>query len=247
MRLAILSDVHANPVALDAVLADVETHGGADRHWVLGDLVSPGHDPGSVLRRLTALPQVDFVRGNTDRYTLGHVFPHLGVAQAQADPSLIPRLVAAARVGAWAHGYLTGTGWIDWLAALPLEIRLTLPDGTRLLGVHAAPGQDDGPGIGPTIADEELATLLDGCGADLVWVGHTHRLLDRLVRLPGGDVHVVNVGAVSGLLDEADATYALLDADTDGYRIHLHRVDYDRQAFEQAQERHYLPQPGPIR
>jgi hypothetical protein len=99
-----------------------------------------------VLRRLTTLPNLEVSRGNTDRYTLGDPFPHLTIAQAQADPTLVPRLVAAARVGAWAHGYLTGSGWIEWLAGLPLELRATLPDGTRLLGVHAAPGQDDGPG-----------------------------------------------------------------------------------------------------
>src|SRR5213076_210107 len=77
VRLAILSDVHANPIALDAILADVARRGGADRYWVLGDLVSPGHDPGGVLRRLTALPNVEITYGNTDRYTLGDAFPHL--------------------------------------------------------------------------------------------------------------------------------------------------------------------------
>lgn len=44
---------------------------------------------------------------------------------------------------------LAATGWFDWLAALPLEPRLTLPDGTRLLGVHAAPWPDDIPSLPP--------------------------------------------------------------------------------------------------
>jgi hypothetical protein len=69
-----------------------------------------------VLRRLTSRPNVEVSRGNTDRYTLGDAFPHLTVARAQADPTLVPRLVAAARVGAWAHGSPTGAGWIEWLA-----------------------------------------------------------------------------------------------------------------------------------
>ena len=247
MRLAILSDVHANPIALEAVLADVQERGGADGYWVLGDLVSPGYDPGGVLRRLTALPDVRFVRGNTDRYTLGDAFPHLTIAQAQADPRLVPRLVAAARVGAWAHGYLTGTGWIEWLAGLQLELRETLPDGTRLLGVHAAPGQDDGPGVEPGTPEDDLRALLEGCGADLVCVGHTHRPSERRVRLPGGEVRVVNVGAVAGLIDEPGGSYALLDAGASGYRVAVHRVAFDAEAVDRARQRHYLPQPGPIR
>ena len=41
-------------------------------------------------------------------------------------------------------------GWTDWVAGLPDEVRTHLPDGTRLLGVHAVPpGFDDGPGINP--------------------------------------------------------------------------------------------------
>ncbi len=43
---------------------------------------------------------------------------------------------------------------------LPLEVRLTLPDGTRLLGVHASPGRDDGPGIQPKHSDDQLEQRL---------------------------------------------------------------------------------------
>jgi hypothetical protein len=46
------------------------------------------------------------------------------------------------------------------LASLPLEVRSTLPDGTRILGVHAAPGLDDGPGITPHRPEKELAEVL---------------------------------------------------------------------------------------
>lgn len=45
MRLAILSDTHGNPLALDAVLADIQIRGEADRYWVLGDFAALGYDP----------------------------------------------------------------------------------------------------------------------------------------------------------------------------------------------------------
>src|SRR5438132_4854139 len=70
MRLALLSDLHGNPIALDAVLADIQAHGGVDGYLVLGDLVAIGHDPVGVLERLVALPGARFVQGNTDRYVV---------------------------------------------------------------------------------------------------------------------------------------------------------------------------------
>ncbi len=51
----------------------------------------------------------------------------------------------------WAQGSLTASGDLAWIAALPLEYRLVLTDGTRVLCVHASPGQDDGLGIRPVI------------------------------------------------------------------------------------------------
>ena len=104
---------------------------------------------------------------------------------------------------------------IDWLAALPLELRATLPDGTRLLGTQIAPGREEGPGVEPHSSDDDLARLMAGCAADLVCVGDTHRRLDRRV----GDVRVVNVGSVSNPPRESDrrASYALLEADAGGY------------------------------
>ena len=67
MRLAIFSDVHGNPIALDAVLRDVRERGGADGYWVLGDIVALGYDPVGVLEQLAALSGLVAVRGNTDR------------------------------------------------------------------------------------------------------------------------------------------------------------------------------------
>jgi Icc-related predicted phosphoesterase len=56
MRLALLSDLHGNPIALDAVLDDIASRGSVDRFVVLGDLVAIGHDPVGVLERLVRLP-----------------------------------------------------------------------------------------------------------------------------------------------------------------------------------------------
>ena len=81
----------------------------------------------------------------------------------------------------WVLGVLCQAGLLDTLMTLPTELRLQLPDGTRVLGVHASPGADDGPGIEPGPRDEQLGALLAGCAADIVIGGHTHRAADRTI------------------------------------------------------------------
>jgi predicted phosphodiesterase len=76
MRLAVLSDIHGNSIALDTVLADMEAHGAADMHLVLGDLVAVGVDPVGVLERISRLPQLRVVQGNTDHYLVTRELPY---------------------------------------------------------------------------------------------------------------------------------------------------------------------------
>jgi predicted phosphodiesterase len=227
MRIALLSDIHGNSIALDAVLADIENRGGVDAFWVLGDLVALGHDPIGVLQRLSALPNARFVRGNTDRYVVTGDRPPPTFVDVKTNPQLLPVLVELAGTFAWTQGALTAAGWLHWLADLPLELHEVLPDGTRFLGVHAAPGADDGRGIPPDADETELHALLSGCEEGLICAGHTHWPLDWHVN----SKHVVNLGSVSNPAPpDLRASYAILSAEESGYRIQQHRVDYDREA-----------------
>ena len=126
MNIALLSDIHGNSIALDAVLADIQAQGGVDGYWVLGDLVALGPDPVGVLERLTALPNVQFVRGNTDRYVVSSDRPPPTFADVAANPSRLAVLVEIAGTFAWTQGALTTAGWLDWLKRLPLELRVLL-------------------------------------------------------------------------------------------------------------------------
>ena len=214
LRLVAFSDVHGNPTALDAVLADVEQEGGADVFWVLGDHAALGPEPVEALATLSALPDATFTRGNTDRYVLTGDLPPPSIG----DP------VQSAAFFAWTRGVLTAGGWLEWLDAHPLEVRLTLPDGTRVLGVHASPGLDDGLGLRAEQSEDELEELVAGCEADLVLVGHTHMPVDRTHR----GVRLVNLGSVSlPMRDDPRATYAVVDAGPDGHTVELRRVEYD--------------------
>jgi len=238
MRLALFSDIHGNSIALDAVLADIRAQGGADEIWVLGDLAAIGHDPLGTLERLKNLPNARFVRGNTDRYIVTGELPKPSLTDVEQDTKLLPKLVEVARNFAWTQGALSDSGWIEWLAQLPVEQRAILPDGTRLLGVHASAGKDDGRGAYPGIGEAELAALMQNANADLVCVAHTHAPLD--LRVNG--MRVVNLGSVSNSVqDDLRASYVIIEADARGYTVAHRRVEYDREAVVAALERVHHP------
>jgi predicted phosphodiesterase len=227
MRLALLSDIHGNAIALKAVLADIERLGGVDAVWVLGDLVALGPDPIGVLECLATLPHVRCTRGNTDRYVVTGDRPPPSLAEAQENLALLPTLLEVAGTFAWTLGAVTVGGWRNWLANLPLEIRVDLADGTSVLGVHAVPGSDDGAGIHPALSDSELTAIVANERADVICVGHTHWPLERCI----GRKRIVNLGSVSnGLPPDLRATYVILEADASGYTITYRRVAYDREA-----------------
>lgn len=227
MRIALFSDIHGNAIALDAVLADIAQQGGVDEYWVLGDLVAVGPQPIQVLDRLTALPNVRFTRGNTDRYVMVGDRPPPHAADVLADPTRLPVFAEVIQTMAWTQGALMATGWLPFLDALPLEQRLTLPDGTRLLGVHGSPGNDGGRGLRPDYPAEILQEQVANCDADLLIVGHTHWPMNCRI----GDLHAVNLGSVSNpQVPDLGAWYAILAADTTGYQLYQRTVSYDRAA-----------------
>jgi predicted phosphodiesterase len=238
MRIALLSDVHGNSIALDAVLADIDQCGGVDEYWFLGDLVALGHDPVGVVERISSLPAARVIRGNTDRYVVTGERPPPAVQEAMTDPDLVPIVAEVAASFAWTAGCMTVSGWTAWLADLPTEHRSTLPDGTRVLAVHASPRGDDGAGIDPRLTDEDLARLLLDCDADIVFGGHTHRPTDRRV----GSVRAVNLGSVSNPVPpDLRASYVVVDAGTAGAQVQHRRVGYDRDAVIDALERQNHP------
>lgn len=227
MKLALLADIHSNSLALDAVLADVERHGGVDGFGLLGDYCAIGPDPVGTLERLAQLPLHFCIRGNTDRFLVTNERPEPSVHDAQQNSDLVPIVAEIAASFSWTQGAITAAGWYDWLHDLPLDYQEVLPDSTRLLAVHAAPGRDDNPALERDAADMALEPLLAGCAADLVLTGHTHHVHDRMV----AGIHLVNPGSVSNpKYPDLRAKYAILSADPQGYGIEQRYVDYDHEA-----------------
>lgn len=210
MKLGVIADIHGNDVALRAVLKDADRMG-VDRWWALGDLVLFGPRPAEVLELLQGLPGVSMLRGNTDRYVLTgeQPAPHATAADAVASVDLVERYGAMAAGIGWTRGVLDQAGLLASLTALPAQLRLQLPSGATLLGVHASLRADDGPGIDPGIADEQLRPLLAGCDADVVIGGHTHFATDRVV----DGIRALNPGTAGLPRASGAASWLLLEDD----------------------------------
>ena len=225
--MGIIADIHGNDVALRAVLQDASRFG-ADCWWALGDLVLFGPRPAEVLELLHGLPGIKMLRGNTDRYVLTgeQPAPHATLADAAASIDLVERYAAMAAGIGWTRGVLDQAGLLGILHDLPAQLRLHLPSGAAVLGVHASPLADDGPGIEPHIPDEQLGRLLAGSGADVVIGGHTHAATDRMV----GGIHALNPGS-TGLPSISGMTnWLLLEDNGDAMTATHHSVPYDAQS-----------------
>jgi predicted phosphodiesterase len=224
VRLGVIADIHGNDVALRAVVKDAEFLA-VDRWWALGDLVLFGPRPAEVLEILQALPGIGMLRGNTDRYVLTgeQPAPHATAADAAGSIDLVERYAAMAAGIAWTRGVVDQAGLLDSLIALPRQLRLRLSSGLAILGVHASPGADARPGIEPGLADEQLRTLLAGCGADVVVGGHTHLAADRIV----GGVRALNPGSAGMPSTCGTATWLLLDDGRDGLAVEHRSVPFD--------------------
>jgi putative phosphoesterase len=224
VKLGVIADIHGNDVALRAVLKDAERLE-VDRWWALGDLVLFGPRPAEVLEIMLGLPGIGMLRGNTDRYVLTdeQPSPHATAADAAGVIDLVERYAAMAAGIAWTRGVVDQAGLLNVLIGLPPQLRLLLPSGNAVLGVHASPGADDGPGIEPGIADEQLWPLLAGCDSDVVIGGHTHVAADRVV----GSVRALNPGSAGMPRTCAAASWLLLE-DSGGKLVATHRsVPYD--------------------
>lgn len=217
-------------MALENILEDAESVG-VEEYWFLGDYAAIGYDPVGVLERITKIENARFIHGNTERYLVTGELPWMRLDEAIKDLTDARTYVEVAQSFAWTTGAIGTTGWLSWFKRLPLDFRFTLPDGTRVLAVHAAPGTDDGHGISINTSDEELCALVENVEAELILVGHTHLPFDRMAR----NIRIINPGSVSNPFPpDLRASYAVLEADKQGYTIHHRRVDYDRDAVIRA-------------
>ena len=251
-RIALLSDVHGNSVALDAVLDDIRSHG-LTEVYCLGDLVGYGPDPAGVINRIREAG-IPAIKGNYDE----------GIGEARGDCGCYYATEQAKIDGASSYAFTDAAldeGDRSWLAALPAEIRFD-EAGAHVLLVHGSPRK-----INEYLLldrqERQLANLAEQAGADVVCVGHVHVPYHRLVPGPGGTIHYVSSGSagkpkdgdpracwIEVFLGSSDDVFAATPSHATAtsagetetmVAAEIHRVEYDVEAVERAMLRAGLP------
>ncbi|QQS14858.1 MAG: metallophosphoesterase family protein [Rhodospirillales bacterium] len=219
MRIAAISDIHGNRLALEAVLDDILRRG-VDATVNLGDILSGPLDPVGTAGILIPL-DLPTIRGNHERHVLDDPAARLG------------------RTDAFTRGAL-GDRERGWLRALPETLRPS----DAVFMCHGTPGSDlvyfmeDVDGATTRRATLDTVTQRAGdCRAEVILCGHTH--VPRSLRLADGRL-VVNPGSV-GLQAYTDvepnphaveigsphARYAVIEKRRHGWRVEHVELDYD--------------------
>ena len=180
MRCLILSDVHANIDALDAVLADAARHGDL-RVLLLGDLVGYGAEPNAVIERVQSLPIAGAVRGNHDRAAAGQGDAESFNEVARASAAVTSRLLTPA-----------SRAFLQRLPAGPLRVSPL----TEIC--HGTPFDEDA-----YIFDEmDAVYALRAATRPLCLFGHTHAPF--AARLRADDLEFVDASAGNAIAVAAD-------------------------------------------
>ena len=234
MRAAIISDIHSNRAALEAVLEDVRPRG-VDEVWCLGDVVGYGPDPGECLAIIRERAAV-CLAGNHDLGAIGKI------SLADFNPY-------AAAANRWTGQVLTEAEKA-YLGSLPSK--------QEWQGFTLAHGSPREP-VWEYVLSEPVAAASFTCFDTRVCiVGHSHVPLvcpegpegspGQLYRFPeeagvrlGRERLIVNPGSAGQPRDgDPRASYAVYDGEQDAFS--LHRVPYDIEATQERMRRAGLPQ-----
>lgn len=213
-RIAVLSDIHANLPALEAVIADMAAFK-PDRVIVIGDIINTGPFSVQVLERVIDV-RWSLLRGNHEYYMLDYGTPR--------EPPY--------RRGFTMPPWLNATiprHWREFVAALPDTLLLAFQDSPLLRAAHGIPG-DHFKGIYAIAPDDEVSMTLAGVAEPFLIIGHTHLPVDRVVTTPAGALRVFNPGSVGLTLDgwASHARYLILDGDWTGWRPTFRCIAYDQ-------------------
>jgi predicted phosphodiesterase len=222
MRYALISDIHANLEALDAVLADIDARGDVGAIYHVGDLVGYSSNPNAVVDRLRARA-IAGVAGNYDS-TVATDYKHCGCKSESSRQEELAHL---------SYEYTRGAVTPEtkrFLAGLPFSLDLRPlgghAPGPRMVLVHGTPTlntlywSEDRP-------DEFCRKMAARAGleaGDVIAFGHTHKPWHRTV----DGIHFVNTGSVGRPKDgDWRAGYALVELGGGEPRVEQVRVAYD--------------------
>ncbi len=218
MKIAVISDIHANLEALNSVLDDIKSEQ-CNKIFCLGDIVMAGPEPINTLNRIKELSKSkDFhiIQGNTDKMLSVFSF------ETQNKLLKVNEVMAAAYL---ADSQLLNDEDKDFLKSLKEQEEIDL-FGIKILLVHGSPRKND-ENIFPDMKIEEIEEIIKDTKADVIFCGHTH--------MPAGyqtntEQTVVNAGSIGRPFSNSpDSCYAIMEINENDstYKITHKSVKYD--------------------
>lgn len=216
MKIAIISDIHGNMQALEAVLENIKQEN-CEKIFCLGDLAMAGPEPSKMIDFIQKLmKENDFtlIQGNTDEMIANcdnqilHMLRENNPVMANALQSDVTEISERQK---------------DFLRNLPVKKEIE-QDGIKILLVHGSPRKNN-ENIFPDLKLEEIEEMIKGTNANIIFCGHTH--------VPCGyqtntNQTVVNTGSVGRpFSDEPKACYAVLEIENGAFTIKHNLVSYD--------------------
>lgn len=214
MKIAVISDIHANYQALEAVMKDIKKEN-CDRIFCLGDLAMAGPQPHMVIDFVRKQPDWIVIQGNTDKLIAEYT------EQTYEDVKKMYPMMANALAD---DVKILEEDKKQYLGSLPPQYETEI-DGVKILLVHGSPRKNN-ENIFPNMPINDIEEMIKGIDADLIFCGHTHQPCGYQTSTKQT---VVNAGSVGRPMTEVpDACYVIADFNNGGFSINHKFVDYDR-------------------
>lgn len=227
MRYALISDIHGNKPALEAVLEDIH-QAGVDAIVCLGDIVNIGPFSSECLTLIREL-SCPIVQGNHELYLQGEVVPE----DWQTCPTWSPLR--------WTHSQLDDEQ-LAYVGDLPFSHELSANGRAAATFVHASLF-DQFLGFYAGQAEDEVEQGMNGREQITLFCGHTHQQFYR----QWGNSFIVNVGAVGMPLDGSpEAKYVIATRQQSSWNVEFRRVAYDVDATMRAFDNSGLQEAGGV-
>ena len=210
MKVAIISDIHGNICALNAVLSDIKLLDVSEILF-LGDLVINGHSPWEAFQELQNLKPKCWIKGNTDDW--------FAEINDEWSPTT-PQEEKLYKLFLYARDRLDKES-INFLIERP-ETYTFETAGVSILAIHGSP-RSYSEGIGKNIGDNELKTIISNVKEEIIVSGHTHvPFIGEIAKKT-----VFNVGSI-GIPFDGDnrASYGVIEIKNKVPKCSIRRVPY---------------------
>ncbi len=215
MKIAVISDIHANKEAYDRVFDDIEKFK-PDKIFCLGDLILAGYNPNYICQKILELKEkmgddFEIIQGNTDKM-VSNCTDELIQKTKEAYPCMGYSLEEDVKI--------TDKKYLNFVRNLP-EKKEVVVNGLKIELVHGSV-RNQNENIYPNLKDDEVEAMVGDSSADLILCGHTHKPCGYSLK---SSKVVINVGSIGrSMTEDKMPVYLWLTVDKNGKFVSEHRV-----------------------